>query len=263
MQEQKFKIGQSKIKVFSFFEEATKENFVGGVTNKIKSQNLDIWRDEKVLKNFLLYKLTNKLSRVIDFDECVDVIKSTLEKVDEYLEDELLVYIFPTDSDFVKDKMLGSSGYCIHKNIIYVDIHPLANWQEALPDTIIHELAHAVSDYYDMFSLSIGKGFIFDGLAEQFREFILGEDKIGLTKTIDQEKALQLFEELKNKLDDNSFQTYGEVFFGSGKYPNWTGYAIGYNIIKKYLDENPNVDWNELLRKDPAEILNLIKDQFA
>ena len=68
-------------------------------------------------------------------------------------------------------------------------------------------------------------------------------------------EAKGLLEELKDKLDSENFDDYIEVFYGSGKYPNWSGYTIGYNLITKYLEGKENVNWNDLLRKNPKEIL--------
>ncbi|MBT4651756.1 hypothetical protein HOC13_04525 [Candidatus Woesearchaeota archaeon] len=50
-----------------------------------------------------------------------------------------------------------------------------------------------------------------------------------------------------------------EVFYGTGKYPNWTGYSIGYYLVEKYLENKQEVDWNKLLRKDPKEILSSLQ----
>jgi uncharacterized protein YjaZ len=52
---------------------------------------------------------------------------------------------------------------------------------------------------------------------------------------------------------------YREVFFGSKKYKRWTGYSIGYWLIKKFRIMNPNINWEEIIKIKPEHILKSIK----
>jgi len=61
--------------------------------------------------------------------------------------------------------------------------------------------------------------------------------------------------EIKPLLHENDFEKYSEVFFGTGKYPLWTGYSIGYFLVKKYLKKQKIIKWKEVLKVNPEEIL--------
>ena len=47
---------------------------------------------------------------------------------------------------------------------------------------------------------------------------------------------------------------YQKVFFGSSKYPTWSGYAIGYYLIEKFIKNTDLVSWQSLMKKSPEEI---------
>ena len=42
---------------------------------------------------------------------------------------------------------------------------------------------------------------------------------------------------VRNKLDSNEYN-YDEIFFnGNDKLPRWSGYSLGYYLVKKYLEK--------------------------
>ena len=73
--------------------------------------------------------------------------------------------------------------------------------------------------------------------------------------TISKKESFEILKDIKGLLDKNDFKNYNEIFYGSGKYPLWAGYSIGYNLIEIYLENNPNLNWNKLLRENPQKII--------
>jgi len=61
--------------------------------------------------------------------------------------------------------------------------------------------------------------------------------------------------EIKPVLHKNNFKKYNEIFFETGKHPLWSGYSIGYFLVKKYLEKQKTINWKELLKINPEEIL--------
>ena len=61
---------------------------------------------------------------------------------------------------------------------------------------------------------------------------------------------------LTNLLQSTDPEIRREVFFGNEKYIRWTGYVIGYYIIKSFLENNPSLGWKEIMNKQPGDILN-------
>jgi len=168
------------------------------------------------------------------------------------------VFLFPCFSDFVNEKMSGVTGYCSRENVLLIFINFNGNWKKGLNSVVLHELAHSVSKFYNGGLVSIGEGMIFDGLAEHYRESVLRDGKSPLVTGLKKEEADKIFEELRDKLNSETLKDYTDVFFGTGKYPTWTGYILGYNLITKFLKEKDNIDWYEILRMDPKIILKKV-----
>ncbi len=220
--------------------------------------------DKKFLSSIIdRCSLDNKREhKYFDTDEIlknkiIEVTKITLDELKRFSKSKKYVFIFPCFDNFVIDKMGGLTGFCPWKNVLMIFLHPTINWEIALKETIAHEFAHATSPFYNGGDITIGQGIIFEGLAEHFREFVFGGKTAPYSKAINKNGIKMFFNELKYKLNLKSDSFYSEVFFGTGKYPMWTGYSIGYYLAGKYLENKKNVDWNELLRKDPNEIFDL------
>ena len=196
------------------------------------------------------YKGENSINYVNEEDRkkarniCIETLKKQRE-----LFDKIHVFLFPTFDEFVKKKMGGVTGFCSGYNVILIFINFEGDWEKNVKGVVLHELTHAISPYYKGGDFSIGEGMILDGLAEHFREGIMKNGKSPLCTVLNKEESDKIFEELKDKLDSKDLDLYQEVFYGTGKYPTWTGYAIGYNLITKFLEGKEEIDWKELLKR--------------
>ena len=83
---------------------------------------------------------------------------------------------------------------------------------------------------------------ISEGIATYLEaEFIKNrEEKTLFVKTIlerTDEDNERILEELRDKLDSNYYD-YDMIFFnGNDKLPRWSGYSLGYYLVKKYLEK--------------------------
>jgi uncharacterized protein YjaZ len=221
--------------------------------------------DKKILTSTInKFSLDNKREhKYFDADEILknDVIenaKISLKELGRYSKSKKYVFIFPCFDNFTIKEMDGIGGFCSWKNVLMIFLHPINNWENILKETIAHEFAHSISPFYNGGNITIGQGLIFEGLAEHFREFVFGGKTAPYCKAINKNKIKLIFNELKSKLNSKNDEFYSEVFFGTGKYPLWAGYSIGYYLIGKYLENKKNVDWNLLLRTNPQKIMKEI-----
>ncbi len=198
---------------------------------------------------------------LIGEDELFEVVKSTMDLLEKYQRSKKYFFIFPSFDNFTLEKMNGVGGFCPKKNIIFIFLNLNGkNWKDSLKDTLIHEFSHSVSDYYlGGEDFNIGEGLIFDGLAENFRKINFGGSDI-LIEAVSKEDCFKYFEDLRLKLDSKDFDFYMKVFYGTGNYPSWLGYSLGYYLVKNYLDKLKVINWNILLRKNPKEILEEISN---
>ncbi len=165
------------------------------------------------------------------------------------------IFLLPTFDPFVRNRMSGVSGYCAWKNAIMIGIHPEARRLErALRDTVCHEFTHSACLQYNQ-RKTLLDSIVFEGLAEHFRENVVGGGRSPWVSALNEGETRRMFKRIKTKLNSKSYKIYKEVFFGDKTYPLWSGYSIGYQIVKKYLSKIGHRDWNQIFRKHPKEIL--------
>ena len=130
-------------------------------------------------------------------------------------------------------------------------------WDKALGETVGHEFNHAVF-LRDKKCASLSDSIIFEGLAEHFREQVIGGDQAPWTKIFELNQTKIIFSEMKlaNLLQSADPGIRRGVFFGNEKYVRWTGYTIGYYIVKSFLENNPSLDWKEIMARQPKDILS-------
>ncbi len=274
METSEIKIKNTRVKIFSFLEKAgllrNDGEFIESVMREIKENNRDGFAgflDKEGLRSHLeSWVCEGPLigggypQDKISTKECSYLIQNVFENISEILDKrEISFYLFPTLSGFTINKMGGSGGVLIWKNIIYIEIFPIKGWEKHFKSSLVHELAHALSPYFNVNSMNIGQGFIFDGIAEHLQEKFVGI-KSPWTKAITENQVLEILRELKNndRLNHKNFNLYNELFYGTGKYPLWTGYTIGYYLVGEYLKKQKNIDWKKLLRINPEIILNSV-----
>ena len=178
----------------------------------------------------------------------------TIKRCKRYLKDKIHIFLFPTFDEFAIKNINGISGFCSWGNTILIFINFTERWEKYLKETIVHELAHALSPYAKP-NASIGSWLILEGLAEHFKDFILSGNRSSWTKTVSEDEAWRIFDEVKDIIKETDFDKYSEIFYGTGKYHMWAEYTIGYYLIKKYLKDKKDIDWNNLLKIDPKKIL--------
>lgn len=244
-------VNQSKINIHLLFSKSgldSLESYLGIMGFK------DMSDFDSLLNRLVTFKdnkINEKTKEIIlrSIEEAVLLCSSVIEK------EELNVFLFETDDKFIIDKMNGSSGFCTNKNCILILLN-LENLNKIeLINTFVHELAHALNNYYDMGNMSVGDGIVFDGIAENFREFVVDKKKSKIVSNVDERDVKKFIEKIKPILDSKKFNDYRDVFFGSGNYPLWLGYSIGYYLIKNYISKKKKINWKEIISQNPDIIL--------
>lgn len=112
-----------------------------------------------------------------------------------------------------------------------------------ISEMVAHELCHAARwGKNDEWINSLFDGMISEGIATYFEaDFVKDrEEKTFFIKTIlkrtDDENE-KILEELHDQLDSNCYD-YDTIFFnGNNELPRWSGYSLGYYLVKKYLEK--------------------------
>ena len=137
-------------------------------------------------------------------------------------------------------------------------------------ETICHELCHVARwQKNSEYSTTLLDTLIFEGLATVFEETALIDNHISEKQyflseiinrnTEEDEKILAL---LKKDLDNGDYDYYKIFFDGDDALPKWSGYSLGYYLVKKYLS-NTNQKIEEVFDKKYSEIKKGVIDTIT
>ncbi len=197
--------------------------------------------------------------------EIQDKIQQVVEDSNKILPVPTKNYVFvfpylPTEEDKVFGGVMGVAEYSC---VFHIYLSPDHWSSEDLANTVAHELNHTIfyyRHYNDFKNYNLVEEMLLEGLAENFREKVLDDKKpapwaIALSK----EEAFKELESLKPLLTSKDKDLHRDVLFGSEKYKKWTGYSVGYWIVKELLNKKPNLTWGEIMKLDSSEFLKYIK----
>ena len=115
--------------------------------------------------------------------------------------------------------------------------------ENLISEMVAHELCHAARwGKNDEWINSLFDGIISEGIATYFEaEFVKDrEEKTVFIKTVlerTNEENEEILKELRGQLD-SGYYDYNTIFFnGNDKLPRWSGYSLGYFLVKKYLEK--------------------------
>ena len=247
-------------------EYKNKENFVDQLIEnfpEISKIGYAGFKDAENLKEYLVKVVFDsgkfEKNSKVSFDEkkIQKIVSDYILKCKEKLNsDRTYIFIFPNFSQFKKEKMNGVGGLCCWKNTILVDINPVKGWQSQLAQTLCHEFHHSIiAKKRNPQTWTLLEGLVYEGMADNFAKSITGRASLW-TRAISPKESRVIFEKIKNRLNKNDANIYQQVFFGkNGKYPFWVGYAIGYQMVRSYLEKNSDLNWNEISKRSVLEIL--------
>ena len=115
--------------------------------------------------------------------------------------------------------------------------------ENLISEMVAHELCHAARwGKNDEWISTLFDSMISEGIATYLEaEFVKDrEEKTVFSKTIlerTDDENKKIFEELRDQLDSNYYD-YNTIFFnGNDRLPRWSGYSLGYYLVKKYLEK--------------------------
>ncbi|TRZ77363.1 hypothetical protein D4R87_02900 [bacterium] len=256
-------------KVFFFIEhnilDTNKDDIIDQliINMQLSTSGYAGFSEKKHLKKFLINQIFDEKDnfgetekREIDQQIVLKIVKQAIKKCKKIIPSTITeIYVFPSYGSFVKNKMDGSTGYSSWKNCMLVFIDPTCKkWKESLSSTIIHEYLHTVTHQHHKWETLLDS-LIFEGLAENFTEYI--EKNISTwANSLNLKQSQEYFKKLTNNLYSEDEIVYHSVFFGNKKYPQWAGYAIGYNIVKSFLNNYTDIKWEQLVKLKSNDILS-------
>jgi len=106
--------------------------------------------------------------------------------------------------------------------------------------TLAHELCHITRKYtYASEDHNLINSIINEGLADHF-DLEMYENKPNRWSIALTNNDLDKYTKLAEKEFDNTDYDHEEWFFGTKKIPHYAGFSIGFNLVKKYFEKNPD-----------------------
>lgn len=214
--------------------------------------------DTKALKE-TIDALVNKQDRVNDL-----IVQALKESADQLPGGDKSIYLLPAIPEFKPDLQILNyvTGEAWNKNTIIILIDP-SFVEEHLQYTVAHEYHHVVamehSSAYTLLERSI-----LEGKADAFAEIVYPKVHVPWSEPLTgqaKEKAWNSFTQNLNSTDMNLWEEFLNGNPSKG-IEYWSNYKIGYQIMKSFLEENPEVsilEWTKL----PAEDIFLKSEYTA
>ena len=137
----------------------------------------------------------------------------------------------------------GVGGYTYASNFIVSALDLKSMSIPRFKELLVHELCHAARwGKNDEWMNTLFDGMISEGVATYFgTEFAKNNsEKQFFTRAMlerSDEENERILNELRGNLDDKNYD-YNTIFFtGNDKMPRWSGYSLGYYLVKKYLEK--------------------------
>lgn len=175
-----------------------------------------------------------------------EVIEKTVKVAEEYVFPKLKI---DWDIDVLVTNRLhdiiipedGVGGLTITADFIEFAINQEKATENLISEMLVHELCHAArwGKNNELIS-SLLDGIISEGIATYFEaEFIKNRNERTIfIKTIlgrSDEENEKILDQLRDRLDSNEYD-YNAIFFtGNNKLSRWSGYSLGFYLVKKYL----------------------------
>jgi uncharacterized protein YjaZ len=240
------------------------------ILSKIRQEKMNnylgYWDDEFFFKDFKerLGKNKSKIKILTDkeknkISELVLEYTCKFNKILKFRDTPLIIYIFPWyPTEKLSKEMGGISAYATFHGVIhlYIDLEKYS--KKSLEETMTHELNHLkyYENFENVFDLTIQDQIILEGLAECFRDDCLGGKSAPWTKNLNKKELEKAIQDLQPHLGKVDWNLHNEIFYGSKKWKRWTGYSVGYYLVKKYLKSQRKVNWQKLMKMKSLEFLN-------
>lgn len=155
---------------------------------------------------------------------------------------------------------LGIGGYAATPYTIFISLDPSnknlkQNIKSYLPGTIAHELYHCIrGQSLPSRKHNLLEAMITEGLSDLFAIESTHNRPYPWDTALTPTQLKNLLAKAKRECFRQKYNHH-DWFFGSKsrKIPRWTGYTLGYNLVKQYLEEHPKTKPSTLYNQPARE----------
>lgn len=239
------------IKPVKFANEIIKE------IKKDNNENLLGYGKLSYFKKQLLHQLGDKNIEVSEIDEKKNqqIEKSIIDFLSKFQKELKLkykpirFYVYPWFPETKTSKGFGGvNGIATYFTVMHLFIDYKNFSSRSLEETLAHELNHLYFyQAHDSSILNIKESIIAEGLAEHFREYLVGGKVALWSKALGEKKAIKILPRLTTYLNSHDRNVYENIFYGKGSFQKWTGYSVGYVLVKRMLKKIKILNWKRIM----------------
>lgn len=199
-------------------------------------------------------------------DEIENIISKTFKRCNDFLPIPVKNFIFvhpyfPTKDDQVFE---GVMAVAVYRCVFHLFINLEQYTDKSLENTVAHELNHTIYFYHhfgDFNNYTLLDEILLEGLAENFRERYFDRNVAKWAGALERNEALDIIKKMsRESLNSTEQKKIKEFLFGNEKYKKWTGYSAGYWLAREFINNNPTLSWDELMKTKPENFLgNLLE----
>ncbi len=200
----------------------------------------------------------SRIAHLISEGKIDDDITSAINKCKKLITSgEVQILILPLVSKHFDQgiREYGVVGYAPGKGKIIILADPSSeNFKEKLTYAIAHEYYHNIwFKGYTGNKFTLLDYLIFEGKADTFARILYPDFLPPWLGSSDSRRMMQLLNKIKGKLKSRNQDLLRNVMFGSDEYPISGGYALGYYILKTFIEGHSIKEWTS---KSPEHILD-------
>ena len=141
---------------------------------------------------------------------------------------------------------VGVGGYAPNSHLVFISLDPqFSDFQHTitkeLKRTLSHEINHAIRWRDPGYGKTLLEALVTEGLADHFDVEVNHEDPEPWCIALSVEQIEVLLDKAKKEFSNKNYD-HNAWFFGSTEkgIPRWTGYSLGFKLVRDYLQKNPD-----------------------
>lgn len=104
---------------------------------------------------------------------------------------------------------------------------------------VFHEFHHVLRWDGPGYGSTLGEALVSEGLAQIFVHEVMDCPPEPWEHAVDAKQLAKISHEARDEFETSGYN-HSEWFFGTGRFPNWTGYSVGHRMVARYLAAKSN-----------------------
>ena len=199
--------------------------------------------------------------------EALEIASESMPRPD--LSARMFIFMGDGESSVLVNQLGGVLGFSLGANATFLFVWPRGEWDANLRYNVVHEYAHLVRNLLFPRGISGGRfvymktqrpetlldAMVAEGIADCFAQERLDGARPRWMESYDESVSPRMWPRVHRRFGVSDSAEIRRFLFGDGdRVPAWTGYALGYTIVRRFLDRNPNVGVRHLVSMNAADV---------